>query len=142
MLALAAFAATTVFLAVISVYGVLSHRVRERAREIGIRMAIGADAPRVVGWVARRGLTIVAMGLAAGLAASALFATTMSSLLYGVRPIDPAVSMLATAVLAAVGLIATLVPAWRAARIDPVTTLRQRTRSEVPNSAVPRFWPR
>jgi putative ABC transport system permease protein len=125
MLALSAFAVAAVLLSVISVYGVLSHRVRERAREIGIRMAMGADSSRVVAWVARRGAALIAVGLGLGLGVATTLAGTLAGVLYGVQPIDPMSGAVAAVVLALVGLVATLVPALRAARIDPMATLRQ-----------------
>jgi predicted permease len=125
MIALVVFGATAAALAVISVYGVLAQRVRERAREIGIRMAMGAGATRVVGWVTSAGLRLVATGLAIGLLLAWLSAGALEGLLFGVRPVDgPTFGLVLVAVLA-VGLIASVVPAWRAARIDPVTVLRR-----------------
>jgi ABC-type antimicrobial peptide transport system permease subunit len=119
------FAAAAIFLAVLSVYGVLSQRVRERSREIGIRMALGADRSRLVGWVANAGLRLVASGVGAGLVMAWMLAGTLDRLLVGVAPTDPLTAMTVAGVLVAVGLVATLIPSWRATRIDPVTVLRR-----------------
>jgi putative ABC transport system permease protein len=125
MIVLLVFAATALGLAVIGVYGVLAHRVRERRREIGIRLAMGAGGARVLGWVAGLGLRLVALGAAIGLALSWALRHFLTSLLYGVSPADPLTAVTLVALLAAIGLVAVLVPSWRATRIDPVTVLRQ-----------------
>jgi hypothetical protein len=125
MVTLLVFAGTAVFLAVLSVYGMLSHRVRERSREIGIRMAMGADMSRLVMWVAAVGLRLVAMGAVAGLAVSWTLAGTLEGLLFGVAPTDAVTAVVVIAALACVGLVATLVPSWRATRLDPVAILRR-----------------
>jgi putative ABC transport system permease protein len=125
MLTLLVFAAAAIVLAVISVYGVLSQRVRERSREIGIRIAIGADRSRVLGWVARIGLRIFTVGGVIGLLAAWALSGTLAGLLYGVTPTDPLTVILVVVLLAAVGSVATLIPSWRATRVDPVTVLRR-----------------
>ena len=125
MVTLLVFAAAAIFLAVLSVYGVLSQRVRERSREIGIRMALGADRSRLVGWVASAGLRLVVSGVGAGLVMAWMLAGTLDRLLVGVAPTDPLTAMTVAGVLVAVGLVATLIPSWRATRIDPVTVLRR-----------------
>ena len=125
MVTLLLFAATTIFLAVLSVYGVLSQRVRERSREIGIRMAMGANASRLVGWVAKAGLRLIAIGAAAGLLAAWMLAGALEGLLFGVAPADGVTAVVVVASLAIVGLVATLIPSWRATRIDPAVILRR-----------------
>jgi predicted permease len=125
MIVLAVFGATAVALAVISVYGVLAQRVRERTREIGLRAAMGASAPRIVGWVAAAGLRLVATGLAIGLLLAWLSAGALEGLLFGVRPVDGPTLALVIVATFGVGLAASVVPAWRAARIDPVTVLNR-----------------
>ncbi len=125
MVTLLVFAAAAIFLAVLSVYGVLSQRVRERSREIGIRMALGADRSRLVSWIAGAGLRLVASGIGAGLVMAWMLTGTIDRLLVGVAPTDPLTAIAATGVLAAVGLIATLIPSWRVTRIDPTTVLRR-----------------
>ena len=125
MATLLVFAGAATFLAVLSVYGVLSQRVRERTREIGIRMAMGADARGLVGWVARVGLRLIAIGLVTGLAAAWLASSAVERLLFGVTPTDALTAAAVLAAVGTVGLVATLVPSWRATRIDPVAILRR-----------------
>jgi putative ABC transport system permease protein len=125
MVTLLLFAGTAVFLALLSVYGALSQRVRERSREIGIRMAMGARASSLIGWVAKVGLRLVAMGAAAGLLAAWAVSGTLEGLLFGVAPTDAVTAIVVLASLACVGLVATLIPSWRATRIDPVAILRR-----------------
>lgn len=125
MVALVVFAGAAIFLAVLSVYGVLSQRVRERAREIGIRMAMGADRMSVVGWVARTGLWLVAAGLITGLAGAWALTGALEGLLFGVAPTDVLTAAVVVVSLVGIGLVATLVPSWRATRIDPVAILRR-----------------
>ena len=119
------FAGAATFLAVLSVYGVLSQRVRERTREIGIRMAMGASAAGLVGWVARVGARLIGVGLAAGLLAAWLASTALEGLLFGVRPTDALTVAAVVAAVGVVGVVATVVPSWRATRIDPVAVLRR-----------------
>lgn len=125
MVTLAVFAGTAIFLAVLGVYGALSQRVRERAREIGIRVAMGADTRRLVGWVAWAGLRLVGLGVVAGLVTSWLLAGTIEGLLFGVAATDAWAIAGSVLLVAIVGLVATLVPSWRATRIDPVVVLRR-----------------
>jgi putative ABC transport system permease protein len=125
MVALLVFAAAAIFLAVLGVYGVLSQRVRERSREIGIRMALGADRSRLMSWVARAGMRLIGTGIAAGLVVAWLLAGTLQRLLVGVAPTDPLTAAVAAVSLALVGFAASLIPSWRATRIDPVTVLRR-----------------
>lgn len=125
MVTLLVFAAVALGLALISVYGVLAHRVRERQREIGIRMAMGAGAARVLGWVAGLGLRLIALGTLAGLALAWALRHSLAALLFGVSPADPITALVAVVLLALVGLLAALIPSWRATRIDPVAVLRQ-----------------
>jgi predicted permease len=125
MVTLLVFAAAAIFQAVISVSGVLAQRVRERARDIGIRMAMGANAPSVIGWVAGSGLRLIAIGLVIGALAARALISALDGLLFGVAPTDALTSVIAITALAAVGALATLAPSWRATRIDPVEILRR-----------------
>jgi putative ABC transport system permease protein len=125
MIALLIFASVAIFLSVLSIYGVLSQRVRERSREIGIRMALGADAPSVIGWVAGSGFRLMAVGLASGAIAAQVAGRALSSLLFGVAANDVVTMLAVVATLAGIGVIAALAPAWRATRIDPIQVLRR-----------------
>jgi predicted permease len=120
----AAFAGFAVLLAAIGTYGVLSYVVTERRREIGIRMALGAERGRVLRNVMGHGLKMTCVGLAAGLAGALLLTRLMETLLFGVRPIDPATLVGVAALITAVAAAASLVPAVRATRVDPMVALR------------------
>jgi ABC-type antimicrobial peptide transport system permease subunit len=119
------FSALALTLAALGVYGVLSYAVSRRRREIGVRMALGADGRRVVGTVLRRGMGTVAVGLAVGLVAAAAATRLLGGLLYGVGAGDPVSYAVAGAVVLAVALVACLPPARRAAATDPMTVLRE-----------------
>jgi predicted permease len=121
---LSAFALTALVLAGLGLYGVLAFSVAERTREIGLRMALGSLPRGVVALVARESCWLVAQGLTLGLAAAALVARALGSLLFGVRWFDPLTYVFVGLVLAAAGLLAALLPAVRAARVDPLTALR------------------
>jgi putative ABC transport system permease protein len=125
MATLSLFAATATFLAMLGVYGALSQRVRERSREIGIRIALGANARRVATWVGSSAVRLLTMGLAIGLGAGWILAGTLRTLLFGVAATDAVTAVGVMVLLAFVGGVAALVPAVRAMRIDPVTMLRR-----------------
>jgi putative ABC transport system permease protein len=118
------FAALALGLAAIGIYGVISYAVSLRTREIGVRMALGARWNDVLGMVLRQGIALAAVGLAVGFAASLVVTQFLSSLLYEVRPTDLTTSALVAVLLAMVALVASLVPASRAARVDPIVALR------------------
>jgi predicted permease len=111
-------------LAAIGLYGVIAYSVARRTREIGIRMALGARPSAVVGLVMRQGLTVAAVGLAAGGALAAVAAWLMAGALYGVGISDPVSWSGAAVVLLGVSSLANLIPAWRAARVQPSDALR------------------
>jgi putative ABC transport system permease protein len=121
---LGAFAALALLLAAVGVFGVLSYTLAQRARELGIRVALGARRPDVVSLVLRETLPMVGAGVLIGLSAGLALGRVMRAMLYEVQPADPATLAGVAALLAAVGLLAALVPARRAARVDPVITLR------------------
>jgi putative ABC transport system permease protein len=120
-----AFAAIALILAAVGVYGVLAYAVSQCTREIGIRMTLGATRPGVLGLVLGQGGLIAAIGVAGGLAGAFVVTRSLSSLLFGLTPFDPATFALATALLAAAVVLACAVPAWRATRVDPIVALRQ-----------------
>ncbi len=124
MIVLGIFAAVAFFLAAIGVHGVLSYVVAQRTREIGIRMALGADRGSVGGLVVRQGAVLAATGLALGLVGALAVSRVLSSLLYGVGTRDPLTFAGAALVLGAVALIATYLAARRATRVDPMVALR------------------
>jgi predicted permease len=121
---LAFFAASALFLAAIGIFGVVAHSTARRTQEIGIRMALGADRARVVRHVVGDGLRPVMIGTIAGLVSTIAVGRTLSSVLFHVAPRDPQIFTLATAVLIIVAIAACLIPARRAARIDPMNALR------------------
>jgi putative ABC transport system permease protein len=121
---LGAFAATTLVLALVGVYGVVSYSVAQRTREMGIRMALGAERRNVMGLVLRHGVTITAAGVGAGVVASLVATRLVSGMLYGVSARDPLALLLSAAVLAAAAVMATIIPARRATQIDPIIALR------------------
>ena len=119
-----AFAALAVLLAAVGLYGMLAYTVAQRGRELGVRQALGAASADVVGLVLRQGLRRVLLGLALGWPAAVLAARLLRSLLFEVRPSDPLVSAIVAAVLLAACLLASWIPARRAAAIDPAVVLR------------------
>ena len=121
---LGGFALVSLLLAAVGLYGVVSYGVSQRAREVGVRMALGAQKADVVRLVLVSGLTPVAVGVAAGLAAAAAATRAMGSLVYGVSPNDPLTFAGAALALAMVALLAHLVPIRRALRIEPASALR------------------
>jgi putative ABC transport system permease protein len=124
MLLLGAFAALALALAAIGIFGVLSYAVSQRTREIGIRMALGAQERSVVGLVVRQAMTLVAAGLAAGTVAALFLSQTMTAMLFGVDPTDPATFATVAGLLAGVAMMASYLPARRATRVDPIVALR------------------
>jgi putative ABC transport system permease protein len=121
---LGTFAALAVGLASLGIYGVLSYAVTQRTREIGLRMALGAQRDQVLGMVMRRASALLLTGLIAGLAGGWMVSRLMASLLFEVNPGDPVTFGGATLVLAIVALFAAFLPARRAARVDPLVALR------------------
>jgi ABC-type antimicrobial peptide transport system permease subunit len=111
-------------MAAVGAYGVVSYAVSLRTREVGIRMALGAQSVELLAMVMRQGLWLAAAGLGVGYAASLALTRFLSSLLFEVHPMDPAAFLAVAALLAAVVLIATWLPARRATRVDPLVALR------------------
>lgn len=124
MLALAAFGGLALLLASIGMFGVISYSVAQRTREIGVRMALGARRGAVLAMVIGQALRLAAIGIAVGVVAALAVTRLMSSFLYGVRAADPLTFAAVSALLAAVVLAASFIPARRAARVDPIIALR------------------
>jgi hypothetical protein len=123
-LALGSFAAVALLLSGVGLYSILSQRVTDSTRAIGIEMALGADRRRVMTSVLRRAGVLVGIGLGAGLAAAAALARILESALFGLTPLDPLTYLIVTVVLLGVSGVASWIPARRATRIDPMTALR------------------
>jgi putative ABC transport system permease protein len=124
MLLLVAFAGLALFLSALGIYGVLAYDVSQRTREIGIRGAIGASRGQIAALILRQGVWKGGIGVALGLIGAALLSRSMTTLLFNVKPSDPAVYAAVSFVLIAVALLASYLPARRAARIDPLIALR------------------
>ncbi len=119
------FAVLALLLSAVGLYAVLSYMVAQRTLEIGLRLALGAQRDNVLGLILRRGLLLSAAGLAIGVVASLALTRFMQEMLYGVGRFDPLTFVGVCAVLLLVSLIASSVPAFRAARLDPMQTLRE-----------------
>ena len=119
-----AFAVLSLVLASVGLYGVLSYLTMQRTGEIGVRMALGAQREQVLRLMLGDGLRPALYGLILGLAVSVGAVRLIQSMLYGIRPFDPAIFVAGAATLLVVAALACLVPAWRASRIDPMQALR------------------
>ena len=124
MVMLAIAASVALLLGVVGIYGVIAYIVAQRTREIGIRMALGAQISDVRTMFLRQGLWLTATGIALGVVVALSLSRVMSALLFGVGPTDPMTYAAVSGALAAVALLATYLPARRAARVDPVVALR------------------
>jgi len=122
---LVAFGSLALLLAAVGTYGILSYIVTERRREIGIRMALGADRRSVMGMVLRQGLTLTGVGLVAGIAVSFVVNRALGSMLFAIKPNDPLTFAGVASLIALVAAVACLVPARSATLVDPLVVLRQ-----------------
>jgi ABC-type antimicrobial peptide transport system permease subunit len=124
MYVLAGFAALSLALSVLGIYGVISYSTAQRTQEIGIRMALGANPRDVTRMVLRGAMTLAAIGVAVGAVLFLGVGRIVASLLYGIGPRDPLTIAGGVVLLAAVALVASYIPARRAARVDPLVALR------------------
>jgi len=124
MILLGLFAALALVLAGVGIYGVLAYSVSQRTHEIGIRMALGAQQHDILQGVVRQGLTLALLGTGTGLAGALVLSRFLASLLFHVHPSDPTTFVVVSMLLVAVGLLACYIPAHRAARTNPLTSLR------------------
>jgi ABC-type antimicrobial peptide transport system permease subunit len=122
---LALFAILALTLAAIGTYATISLLVSERAHEIGIRIALGAERKTILGWILGEGLILAGAGIAIGVAGALLLSRVLDTLLYGVDRLDPLTLAIVPALLCVIAVIAAWHPAHRAASVDPASTLRQ-----------------
>jgi ABC-type antimicrobial peptide transport system permease subunit len=124
MVMLGLFAALALALATIGIYGVMAYMVNQGTREIGIRLALGATQRNILHLIVRQGMILALTGVAIGLAGAFALTRLMRSLLFGIRSTDPLTFIAIAALLAVIALLASYIPARRAARIDPMVSMR------------------
>ena len=124
MLLLTIFGAVALVLAAIGIFGLMAYSVAQRTQELGVRMALGADRSAIRRFVVWNGMRLVVIGMIIGVAAALWLTHLIASLLFGVRPLDPAAFFFAPLILSAVALLAVWLPASRASKIDPMQALR------------------
>ena len=125
MLLFAAFAGLAVILAAVGIYSVLAYAVRRRSREIGIRMALGAQITDVVRMVVVEGMIPTLIGLIIGITGALALGRVLATLIYGIQASDPLTFVAVSALLLIVALLASLIPAYRAACVEPIKALRE-----------------
>ena len=118
------FGALALLIAALGLYGVKSYAVNRRVREIGIRMALGAQRKTVCGLVLRQSLALSGLGIGFGLAGAAAVTRSLRGMLFGLTPLDPATFIIAAAVFSGVAVVAASIPAHRATTVDPLVALR------------------
>ena len=121
---LALFASVALMLAAVGIYGLVSYSVSQRTHEIGIRIALGAKREQVLRLVLQQTMRLVASGVVLGVSGALILTRFLSSLLFGVSPNDPLTFVAVSMLLAGVATAASFIPAWRAARVDPMVALR------------------
>jgi len=124
LILIGSFALTALLLSVVGIYGVMAYTVAQRTREIGIRIALGAQRSEVLVQMMRQGGVLVLYGIAVGVVASAALTRFLSSMLFGVTPTDPATFVFVVVLLVGVSLLACWIPARRAMNVDPIIALR------------------
>jgi ABC-type antimicrobial peptide transport system permease subunit len=122
---LVVFAGLALALAAVGLYGVIAYAVTQRTRELGVRLALGATRRQVAAMVLAQGARLAILGVTIGLVAAFALSRVVASLLYGISTTDAATFVTVPVVLAAVALLASWLPAWRATRVDPVAALRE-----------------
>jgi ABC-type antimicrobial peptide transport system permease subunit len=120
-----AFAGLALLLASVGIYGLLAYMVGQRTNEIGLRMALGASPKNILRLIIGKGAVLAAIGVLTGLGCAAATAPLLTSLLYGVRIIDPLVFLAVPVILTSVALLSSYIPAMRATKVDPTIALRQ-----------------
>jgi ABC-type antimicrobial peptide transport system permease subunit len=123
-MSMAIFAGFAIALAVIGLYGVIAYSTAQRTREIGVRIALGAEAKHIIALIAGQGTSLVTAGIMLGLGGSFLVLRVIQSMLFGASPIDLPIFAAVSALLAVAALAATFIPARRAARVSPLEALR------------------
>jgi putative ABC transport system permease protein len=121
---LAAFAAFAVLLAAVGLYGVMSYLVTQSTRDIGVMVALGARSGDIIGLVVRQGMELAGIGIVAGVVGAVALTRVMASLLFGISAMDTVTFAVVPVLLAGVAFAATVIPAWRTTRVDPVVALR------------------
>ena len=124
MLLLSIFAGTALLLAAIGLYGVMSYSVAQRTKEIGVRMALGANRPEVLALVVKRGMFLVGIGIAAGIVLALALSRLIAGMLFGITATDPLTIIGVAVLLGIVAFVANYLPARRAASVDPMVALR------------------
>ena len=124
MILLVSFAALALLLAALGIYGVLAYFVVQHTNELGVRLALGATPANIVGLILKKGLSLTLLGVAVGMVASFVLTRLMTSLLFGINPVDPITFASVTVLLLTVSFMACWIPARRAAKTDPLVAIR------------------